>query len=80
MGSAPMVPLPVVLTNMHWARNGVFETELQGVPSNRYALQFSSDLTNWLDIKTNVAVGGVTHFTDTNAANSDLRVYRAVAR
>jgi hypothetical protein len=75
-----MVPLPMVLTNMHWTPITGFETELQGVPSNSYALQYSSDFTNWVNLKTNVAVGGVTHFVDTNATTAGHRFYRAVAR
>jgi uncharacterized repeat protein (TIGR01451 family) len=57
--------------------NGTFSLTLTGQSGASYVIQASPDLQNWTPVSTNVAAGGVVHFSDTNAVSFPRRYYRA---
>ena len=72
-----------VSTTVHLAASGFtangFEFRLTG-PVGNYVIQASTNLINWIAIATTNTPTGVLDFTDTDAANFDLRFYRALAQ
>lgn len=60
--------------------SGQFGLNLAGQPGLTYVIQVSTNLVDWTPIYTNTTLNGVVSFTDTNAANANLKFYRAVER
>lgn len=59
--------------------DGSFQLTLTGQSDSTYRIDASSDLINWIPVKTNVAgVDGKFQFTDSAATNFNPRFYRAV--
>jgi hypothetical protein len=58
--------------------DGEFALQLQGEPGATYAIQMSTDLTSWSPMTTNTLTGPTFNFTDSQAANSPQRFYRAI--
>jgi hypothetical protein len=59
--------------------DGSFLVNLQGQADQRYIVQVSSDLKNWQNLSTNIAVGGSIVLPDPGSASNHVRFYRAVA-
>jgi hypothetical protein len=57
--------------------NGQVQLQLTGPASKRYLLQSSPDLSNWINVSTNVLTDGQISLTDSPPANSSPRFYRA---
>ena len=55
-----------------------FVFQLQGQPEVRYVIQSSNSLTNWVSVSTNTLVTGTLNITNTMAANSAQKYWRAV--
>jgi hypothetical protein len=55
------------------------ELEIQGEPNRSYRIHASSDLKTWETIGTLSSADGIIRFNDVNAAESDLRFYKAEA-
>ena len=64
------------LTNMSFV-NGTFQFSLNGFPSGSYDIQTSTNLIDWTTILTNYPFSGAVTVTDTNAAGTAQRFYRA---
>jgi len=58
--------------------DGEFALQLRGEPGATYAIQMSTDLTAWSPMTTNTLTGPTFNFTDSQAANSQQRFYRAI--
>src|SRR5262249_29913827 len=56
--------------------NGTVQFDIIGTPNLTYIIQASTNLTQWLDVSTNVATGGTINFTDYNAIQFPYRFYR----
>lgn len=65
----PQVSAPNILA-------GAFQMQVAGISGQAWAVEFSTNLMNWISIFTNMA-GGTMDFVDTNAANVPYRFYRA---
>lgn len=62
-------------------REGIpFKVTIFGQPGQRYTLQASSNLKDWVDITTEVAPNGLLIITDTDSVEAPMRFYRAVVR
>lgn len=59
--------------------DGSLTIEILGQEDREYEIQASSNLTDWELVATQVASGGVIHFTDPNSGMHSVRFYRAVA-
>lgn len=57
--------------------NGQVQLQLSGPANKRYILQSSPDLSNWINVSTNVLTGGLISLTDSPPANGSQRFYRA---
>jgi hypothetical protein len=68
-------PLPATLTAMTSA-NGQFTFNVSGTPDYQYAVQASSNMTDWVSVETNAAPFV---FTDANASQFNQRFYRVVS-
>jgi hypothetical protein len=68
-------PLPATLTAMTSA-NGQFTFNVSGTPDYQYAVQASSNMTDWVSVQTNAAPFV---FTDANASQFNQRFYRVVS-
>jgi hypothetical protein len=74
-----IIDAPLALTAIGMAANG-FQLQLTGPAPANYIILASSNLQNWTPIATNFVVGGLLHFTDTNASILPKRFYQAVAQ
>lgn len=75
-----MAPSTLILTNSRCVLADTFETEVRGIHGADYTLQSTTDFTDWLDLSTNQAVGGVTHFIVTNKPTAQIKAFRAMAK
>lgn len=57
--------------------NGAPTLRLTGLSQVQFALDVSTNLTNWLPLKTNLATGGSFDYVDSSAANAARKFYRA---
>lgn len=69
-----LVFLPIVLT-VGAPTSGQFNFSFSGVNGHDYAIETSTDLMNWSSVLTNIPVGGMATFTNTNATDP-RRFYR----
>jgi len=60
--------------------NGQFGLNITGQAGLTYVVEVSTNLVNWTPVYTNTTLDGSVSFTDTNAANTGLRFYRALER
>src|SRR5439155_10029186 len=66
-------PLPIRLVNTRWLAPGQFTFEVSGIQSGSYAVDVSSNLSQWTQISTGDV--STTNVTD-SAAQGDQRYYR----
>jgi len=57
--------------------NGQVEFFLASVPDQRYLIQASTDLINWVNLSTNIAIGSFMDLLDMDAPNYPRRFYRS---
>jgi hypothetical protein len=70
---------PATLSSTIARTNGQAQFQVTAANLQRFVIQASPDLTNWVSIGTNImAVGGSLTVTDSQAASSSNRFYRAV--
>ncbi len=67
---------PVYFTSEGFSPNNVFQFGFYGVTSNKYVLQASTNLVNWVPISTNMAYTNSLQLVDPNATNFPYRYYR----
>ena len=68
------VPVTTALTAMAWS-GGQFSFTVSGIAGQRYVVQASTNLLNWIPLQTNTLPF---LFTDKNAAGFKQRYYRAL--
>ena len=68
MNTAPTMTAPAKTIN------GQFSFQVSGVPNAKYVVQASTDLKNWISVKTNTAPF---MFTDSNSTSFNQRYYRS---
>jgi hypothetical protein len=79
-GSTTNLAVAPMLTDPKRLPNGRFQFTVAGQSNYTYAVQASTNLTQWTSLVTNVAFAGEFDFLDTNAPAIPLRFYRALAR
>lgn len=75
--SVPSPPVPPTLLTLGRTTNGFYALRLLGDLDAKYALDYSVDTSNWIPLKTNIAVDGSFDFVDTNAPVTPVRIFRA---
>jgi hypothetical protein len=58
--------------------NGTFQVNLAGQPNQQYVIQASTNLVDWVNLSTNIAVGGLIAAPDSGSVSNQVRFYRAV--
>jgi hypothetical protein len=74
------IPGRAVLTDPELQTDGSFQMNLHGETNYSYAIEYSSNLTNWLPLRNAIAFDGIASVIDTNIGPGVLRAYRAYAR
>jgi uncharacterized repeat protein (TIGR01451 family) len=74
-----LLAVPATLGSASMQPDGTFQLTLTGQAGLNYRIDASSNLINWVPVKTNTAAGdGKFQYTDTAATNFNPRFYRAV--
>lgn len=68
---------PFTLTTPRFTNNSSFSFSLGGDSGQYYRLEFSTNLTTWIPLATNLAIAGEAAFSDTSISNQPGRFYRA---
>lgn len=75
--------IPVALTSgaifvrpVNRREDGIVDFFLSSVPGERYLIQATTNLLDWVNISTNVATGSFMQLVDLNAPNYSFRLYR----
>ena len=58
--------------------NGQFQVTVDGISGERFVMQYSTNLANWVSLATNTLSGTTTNFTDTSASARNSSYYRAL--
>ncbi|MBI5801450.1 MAG: immunoglobulin domain-containing protein [Verrucomicrobia bacterium] len=67
---------PFTLAPPRFTNNSSFSFSLGGDSGQYYRLEFSTNLTSWLPLATNLAIAGEAAFSDTSISNQPGRFYR----
>lgn len=75
---APPAPFFIVTTNSHFGfSNQLFSFDVTGPANSNVVVLGSSNLQNWVALRTNSLGSGLYYFNDTQTASNRLRFYRA---
>ena len=69
---------PFTLAPPRFTNNSSFSFSLGGDSGQYYRLEFSTNLTTWLPLATNLAIAGEAAFSDTSISNQPGRFYRVI--
>jgi hypothetical protein len=77
----PSPDLPHQITSIVRNGDGSFTVNFLGAPNLSYAVQISSNLVEWVSVKTNTAAAnGTWSYDDFSATNAGMRLYRSARR
>ena len=74
----PVYGTPFTLAPPRFTNNSSFSFSLGGDSGQYYRLEFSTNLTTWLPLATNLAIAGEAAFSDTSISNQPGRFYRVI--
>jgi hypothetical protein len=79
-GASQITPMSGLLAKPEKQFDSTFSVTLSGETNFAYSLEYSTNLIQWIPLKTNVAFYGTAHFVDSNSISEPMRFYRAVPR
>ncbi len=77
ISTAPTQGPPPRLSLLAYAQGSPASLRVSGLPGADYAIEASTNLVDWLPIRTNIVSGGYFDFIDTSASQFSRRFYRA---